>query len=364
MSKSKTRRGGTDEVGAGLKDLKLPVKGSRKRPDIPDAQARQAAKTARQQRDAEVEQQIEPLKADVAASATYVAELVLDHATDDPTERFLEHQKWLHDTLFNSKGKLRQAAWVAMYKATFGVEMHSHEELNALLRWLVEQKRLTCLGKVPRGSKSRGDLFHFGTDYNWFPEAQLTPVQVKVLKSAFSVARGKIWHVVNGRWKAAPAKMRAELQCPITVEQLISHTPGDCFLRAPGKWAYRGGARRYIEGGPMVVRTDGKNLCVVSVSNELKRSDGSKAWGNFEWWFSENVVAHDDFEGILFPMEMILRGPKRGFVKGFIAVRNMACERIRDGIGYERSKSAPKPTAKATKAAAKKPRAKKVKSNS
>ena len=323
-------------------------KGVKRAPGVPDREQRQAAKVARQVADQETQKLVIQVQSDMANSAEYVAELVLDRATYDPKENFADHQEWINEALADSNAKVRQAAWFEMYRASLGVKMTSHEELNVLLQWLTGQKRLECLGKLPKGKKSQCDIFHFGTEYEFCHKAGLSETQAKVLLAAFATARGKIWRIVNARWKAAPADFKvtlAEEGEPITVQQFIDCEKGDCIMRVPGKWSGGGvhGRRRYMEGGLLLITSTGKECSVWMASNEMRHSDGTKAWGNFEWWFSQNIMAQDDVEAVSIPMQMVLRF-KRSFSKNKLqAAKNLACERIRDGVRHELGLDKPKP---------------------
>jgi len=203
------------------------------------------------------------------------------------------------------------------------------------------------LGKVPKGHNPQGDIFHFGTDYKFCPEAGLSEAQVKALRAALAVTRGKIWRIVNARWKEAPTVMKAAMDAQgmvLTVDQFTSDAnfQGDCLLEVPGKWVTGGvRGRRYMEGGLLLVRRTGSSCTAWMASNELLRADGEKAWGNFEWWFNRTIIAYDGLEAVSVPMSMILGRVKPSFTRSkTLAARNLACQRIRDAIGYMREKAA------------------------
>ncbi len=366
MAKDKRNlKGGLDEREPGLANIR-PKKGGKPKvaPVVPDAAVLAKAKADKRVADEAVAEIAAKVRTDMLEQAGLVAQVFFDGTQGDPATNFGPIQDWITTVLTGQEGKVGQTAWLAMYEATFGREMFSHQELDRLLKWLVSLKRLVCKGKAAKGRKPKkalpsGDLYHFGQNYNWPTEAGFTATQSRIAVSAFNKARDRIWEAVNKDWAEAPAKFKT--RATVTLEQFMDGEPGRCYLDVPGYWK----KDAWVEGGPLLVESDGQFVTVVDVANELghkdRRNRKAMSWGNFERWMEINAIPHDAspgvdaFQGVEVPLHMIVHNApsKDQFYEGDVFRRNQVCWRIRDGIRALVNPPKPRPAKAVVKTVAK-----------
>ena len=135
MAKDKRNlKGGLDEREPGLANIR-PKKGGKPKvaPVVPDAAVLAKAKADKRVADEAVAEIAAKVRTDMLEQAGLVAQVFFDGTQGDPATNFGPIQDWITTVLTGQEGKVGQTAWLAMYEATFGREMFSHQELDRLL---------------------------------------------------------------------------------------------------------------------------------------------------------------------------------------------------------------------------------------
>jgi len=178
-----------------------------------------------------------------------------------------EYRSTLQALLEHENVTIRRSVWMSLYKARFSAAPGNHEEVVALLTKMVSAKQLVEVN-------GRGTIWAMEKDYNFPNECAFEEVHVTEVVVVFKAMMTRVWATVKEGWKLKWERLLT--QATIDLGQLVEGEDGICAIEVPHQNGDPRTGRDGLEGGLLVVKSDGERITIVDVCNELR------GWGNFE----------------------------------------------------------------------------------
>ncbi len=185
------------------------------------------------------------------------------------TDEAEKYRKALTGLLNHKNTTIRRAAWLALFLFRFGQTYISHAEVAHLLADMVKSNQLV-------ETTDEGSISAQGKQYNFALVSCFEETHVLQIQQAFKAMLTRVWAAVREQWKAKMEKLPR--MATISLDDLVAGNPGVCVIDVPSQQTKGDEDEKPIrlEGGRLVVNSDGSKITVVDVCNEIK------GWGNFE----------------------------------------------------------------------------------
>lgn len=181
-----------------------------------------------------------------------------------------KYRKTLAGLLNHENTTIRRAAWLALFIFRFGQTHNSHADVAQLLANMVKSSQLVL-------TTGEGSIAAQGKRYNFPLDSCFEEEHVIQIQQAFRAMLTRVWAAVREQWKA---KMETLPRlATISLDDLAAGNPGVCVIDVPAqvtKGDEEDERPLRLEGGRLVVNSDGEKIIIVDVVNEVK------GWGNFE----------------------------------------------------------------------------------
>lgn len=207
-----------------------------------------------------------------------------------------EYRETLGALLSHENVTIRRAVWLALYRAKFSVDAKSHEEVARILASMAKDGQLV-------ETANRGTLWCQDKDYNFPQECAFEEVHITEVITVFKAMMTRTWACVKEGWKLKWERLLA--QATIDLDQLVEGEDGVCAVEVPHQNGDPRTGRDGLEGGLLVVKSDGERITIVDVANEMR------GWGNFE----RNILDARALRPVLFLLVESLRWDKPPYLR-------------------------------------------------
>lgn len=197
-----------------------------------------------------------------------------DRFADEATK----YRKALDGLLSHRNTTIRRAAWLALFKVRFSqTNLTNHDEVAALLGEMVRTGLLMTTGgdgDLPGGKNAKGQSKQvYGKKYVFPSKASFEEKDITEVQQLFKELMTRVWSCVREAW--AKKYEDFETKGSHDLSDLVEGKPGDYVVTVPSD-PKPDNATGSLEGGRVLVHSDGKKIVIVDVVNEVH------GWGNFE----------------------------------------------------------------------------------
>ncbi|MBU4274204.1 hypothetical protein KKE19_00065 [Patescibacteria group bacterium] len=227
---------------------------------------------ATEEMDQKLEQSADQVNQWVTTASTWLANY--DGSNQAKRDRFAneakKYRKTLAGLLNHENTTIRRAAWLALFLSRFSQTYTSHAGVALLLADMVKQKQLVV------ETTGEGSISAQLKQYNFSLDASFEENHIIQIQQAFRAMLTRVWAAVREGWRIKKEEL---VQMGTTnLDDLVIGKPGNYVIDVPSQEP-KGDEREKsfrLEGGRLVVHSDGEKITVIDVCNELH------GWGNFE----------------------------------------------------------------------------------